>query len=69
MKSIHVGNKLYINADEILCACPPDRLPKDILKEAIDVAANKARTAVIMRTGTVYLVDVSLETLLARAGK
>lgn len=69
MKSIHIGNKVYINAEDIICVCPPDRLPKVILSEALDVAANKARSAVITRTGTVFLADVSVDTLLTRAGK
>lgn len=69
MKSVHIGNKVYLNADDILCVCPPDRLPKITLSEALDVAANKPRSAIITRSGTVFLADVSVDTALNRAGK
>lgn len=69
IRFVNVGNKVLVNADDVLCVCPVSALPKTRMEKATDLSGGTKRSAILTRSNQTLLVDVRFLTLKERLDK
>lgn len=60
---VHLGNQVYIRADEILCLCPISYVSKDIAEKALNLSTGTKRTFIITKSGQHFASSIRYVTL------